>query len=274
MTTRATFRIGQLNPENDTRPSPTELAEGIDDHFTLRTEEEDPVSSGTLEYLEKGRNVHVETERDSYNFCYFTYVTDTPESLRVRTDDNEEKEENQVVLETAHVIYFENGQFAFQSRDDIAEAWIPRFIGKRTGTELGGDGFAIDSFDQEDLENAYSSADKISKITFGEPGDESQGISGLGQEMQELAGVTEGLSFSTGQGDGNLKNVDIIDAATVSLSIRNMNIKNGDENTIVLTSSGRIQFAWNENNWSDSELTRNRAQTIRSKLRPYLERVV
>jgi hypothetical protein len=271
MTTRGTFRFGELKASDSGIPTPEELGEGIENDFTIRSEEEDPVTGETVEFAEKGRNVYVSDEYEDYNFCFFTYVTDTPDSFRVRDEDGEEKESSEVVLEVAWAIYFENGQFAFQSREDIAEAWIPRFIKKRTGYEVTNDDFRLDSLGQPELKQWYGNADRISKIKFGRSGDSGVDLSGAGRELRELAEIANGMTISTGQGnDSDLRNSSLVDTAVESLEINQMNVKNGDENMITLKQSGRINISWNESEWDEDNLPRNRGQTVRQKLRPYM----
>lgn len=274
MTSRATFRIGGLKTGSEDPPTPKELADRIEDSFTTRSKEEDPVSGETVRFAEKGRNEYYTSEYGDYNFCFFTYVADTADSYRIRNDDDEEKEESQVVLELAWVIYFENGQFAFQSRDDIADAWAPRFIKKRTGHQITNDDFRLDQIGQAELKQWYDSADRISKIKFTKPGDSSSDITNNMENLRELAETASGLSFSVGQGgDTDLREANLIGAAVDALDIQRMNVKNGDENMTTLKQSGRVHISWNESDWDEDNLPRNRGQTIRSKLRPYLQAV-
>lgn len=271
MTVRQTFRIAEFNISQSELPSPDELAGNINDEFSLRSEEEDPSSGETLEYLEKGRNTHYETDRETYNFCYFTYVTDTPESFRVRNEDNEEVEQNETILETADVIYFDTGEFVFQTRQDIPEAWIPAFITKIADIDVGNDYFERKFFEQSELKSVYNSADTISKIAFNKPGDsENIESSELSSDVKSLAELCEGLTFSTGQGDGDLKGNSVVDAAAEALKIKQLNTKQGDENVVQVKDSGRVTISWNENEWNQEEIPRNRSQTIRTKILPYL----
>ncbi|MFC5367222.1 hypothetical protein [Salinirubrum litoreum] len=270
MTERGTFRLGRLKVENGSLPTVDEVADAISDDFTERTSEEDPATGEPITYQEKGRDVYKATDYDNYNFCHFTYVTDTDESFRIR-DDGEEREEDQIVLEVAWVVYFENGQYAFQSRDDIAEAWIPRFIKRRTDREITNDDHRMDRIGQEELEDRFYGADRITKAKFGQSGDDDAGRAGSGGSLEELARHSSGLTFSTGQGGGgNLQDASLIREAVEELEIKRINVKNGDENMITLKESGRVEISWNNNDWDDDASARNRGQTIRRKLRPYL----
>ncbi|WP_424014290.1 hypothetical protein ACOZ35_14890 [Halorubrum xinjiangense] len=271
--TGATFRLGKLRTENGELPSPEELADGIQDDFTVRSEEEDPDTGETVEYAEKGRNVFLGDGYDEYNFCFFTYVADTLESFRIR-DGNDIEDDSQIVLETAWVIYFDNGQFAYQSRQDIPRAWIPRFIKKRAGVEVTDNDFVMDSIGQDEIENWYDRADRISKAKFSQVSEGESDLSGAGEKLQELARVADGLSFSTGRGDdGDLREATLIDEASDSLEIASLNVKIGDENMITIKQSGRVEISWNESDWDQDSLPRNRGQTVRTKLRPYLESI-
>ncbi|WP_080507137.1 MULTISPECIES: hypothetical protein [Halorubrum] len=273
MTSSGTFRLGRLKTENEELPSPSELGDSIGDDFTTRSEEEDPVTGEPIEFAEKGRNVFVGEEYAEYNFCFFTYVADTNESFRVR-EEGEEKENNQVVLETAWVIYFDNGQFAFQSRDDIADAWIPRFIKKRSGIQITDDDFTLDRLGQGELKHWYDQADRVSKIKLSQDADSTSSLSDSAGEIRQLAEIAEGLSFSTGRGnDGDLREANLIEDATEALEIKKINVKKGDQNMITVKQSGRVNISWNESDWDQESLPRNRGQTIRSKLRPYLQSI-
>lgn len=270
MTERATFRLGKLKTDSGQVPSPQQVAEGIEDEFTVRSTDEDPVTGDPIEFAEKGRDVYQTSEYSDYNFCFFTYVADTPDSFRTR-EENEEVEDSQIVLEVSWVIYFENGQFAFQSRDDIGDAWIPRFIKKRSGVEITNDDYRLDKIGQRELKQRYDTADRITQIDFSQKEEEEIDDSSVNNALRNLIEVTNGLSFSTGRGDDkDLKDSELITAATEALEIQSMKIKNGDKNIIKLKNSGRVNVSWNESDWNEDSLARNRGQTVRSKLRPYL----
>lgn len=273
MTERATFRVGELKTESGEVPSPEQVAENIQDKFSTRSTDEDPVTGEPIEFAEKGRNVYHTSEYSDYNFCFFTYVADTTDSFRIR-EEGEEVEDSQIVLEIAWVIYFDNGQFAFQSRDDIADAWIPRFIKKRSGLEPTNDDYRLDKIGQSELKQQYAAADRVSKISFSQREDDEIDNTEINNALQNLIEVTNGLTFSTGQGDDrNLKDSELINMATDALEIQNLKIKKGDENMITLKQSGRVNISWNESDWNEDNLTRNRAQTVRSKLRPYMSAI-
>ncbi|APW99380.1 hypothetical protein CHINAEXTREME_17085 [Halobiforma lacisalsi AJ5] len=272
MTVRTTFRLAEFDLAQNELPTPEELAENIDDDkFITRKIGEDPVSGEELEYLEKGRDIYYESERDSHNFCYFTYVTDTDESFRIRNENNEEVEENETVLESSFVVYFDTGEFVFQTRQDMAEAWIPAFIAEVSDLNVDNDYFTRKSFDQGTIEQIYKRSDAVSKISFNHPSDNGD-LSGssLDGDMEYLAEICEGLTFSTGQGEGDLSGNSIIDSAVEALEVKQLNTKKGDENTVTVKESGRLTISWNENDWGEDVAARNRAQTIRSRVRPYL----
>ncbi len=66
-----------------------------DEFEMVRRTENDPVSGGELEYLEKGRTTYLGDSHGEFSFCHFYYVTDTENSVVVRNDDGEEEEQNQ-----------------------------------------------------------------------------------------------------------------------------------------------------------------------------------
>lgn len=66
----------------------------------------------------------------------------------------------------------------------------------------------------------------MSKIKFSQAS-ESEGVdsSDLSGNIRDLADLCEGLTFSTGNSDGNLKGNSIVDAGVGSLEIKQVNAK-------------------------------------------------
>lgn len=222
MTQTERYKFGRFDLPRSELPTPEELKEEIDsldDEFKiLRRTEEDPVSGGELEYREKGRTTYLGDSHDDLSFCHFFYVGDTQNSIVVRNDDGEEEERNQRELVRPRVFYFENGLFAFESRQDLVDSWIPGFIGELTGIDAANDARML-SFDQEMMKSFYDSRDNVSVFKFSAPESESfDPDTRLAEALNDLTETVESHKFSVGNKGGNLKGTDLVDEAAEKCS--------------------------------------------------------
>lgn len=276
MTTTETYRFGRLTLSQSTLPTPAEVYEGINDRFAIRKEEYDEVRDETRIYKEKGRDPHLGDDNDDHSFCCFSYISDTPESILIRNDDDEEEEVNDRRLETSRILYFENGQFAFESRLDLLDLWIPQFIGEVTNTELNEDDWRFDSLPQEVMTSFFQDRPVISILKVEQPENKNTitGDSALDQTVADLAGRVESQRFSVGKQRGNnLKGASIISEAAENLDILEVSGKYENSYTTNLKITGSVSISWNESDWSDTAAIKQRAELIQSRLIPYLRQL-
>lgn len=276
MATKETYKIGRLTLNQSSLPSPAEVYEGIGGEFAVRQEEYDEMRDETRVFKEKGRNTFLGDGYDEYSYCHFTYISDTPESVLIRNDDDEEEEDDRRKLETSRILYFNNGQFVFESRRDLHDLWIPKFIGNVTDTELNGDDWRFESLPQEVMKEFYYDHPVISILKVKQPEDENaiSGDSMLADAVAELAGRVSSQRYSIGnQTRNNLKGASIIDQSAENFDILEVSGKYENNHTTNLKSTGPIKISWNEKDWSDDTTTGHQAELVRNKLRPFLERL-
>jgi len=226
MSESETFRLGTFLDSVD-RPSLEELAGAIDEDEFMERDVEEFEEDDDLIYKDKARNVRVHRSGDEYDFCHFRYVSDTKDSYRVRTEDDEEHDANDTRLASARALYFENGQFVFESNDDIGDAWIPRFIGRASGYDIEGGDYQLYTLGPYFMADAYDDYDVVTKVKLDETTGEDELSGDVSEFIQELAGEVTSFEFSSG-GSENLKNKDVMDSVARSLDITGMNAKYED----------------------------------------------
>jgi len=279
MTTNETYRMGTFLVGEDNRPSINELGEALNDEFIERDSEEINDGEKELVYKDKGRNVWIQESDDvekEYDYCHFRYVTDTKESYRVRTDDDEEKDENETRLADSRVMYFRNGQFVFESSEDLEDFWIPRFIGRVLDYKLEGSDYRLYNLGEEYMHDAYNNHDIVTKLRLEEPrGDSGEVSDEVGEFIRDLAGEVTSFEFSSG-GNGNLKNKASIDKCAQNLGIRRMNAKNEDDYMKTFSGSS-INKSWDAGDTSPDNMeaqVRRESLAVRNAIQEELERLM
>lgn len=271
------FKIGKIDLPESELPSPEEVKDAIDtldDEFEMvRRVEDDPVSGGELEYREKGRTTYLGDRHGELSFCHFIYVADTENSIVVRNEDGEEEERNQPELVRPRVFYFENGMFAFESRQDLVEPWIPDFIGKLSETDALHNSH-IYSFSQEMMKDFYDSRDKITVFKFSSSDSEDfEADSPLANALNDLTETVESQQFSGGNEGKNLKGTSLVDEAAEKMFIEKLHGSHEDSLTMNILQSGIYVVAWSESDWSEPIDTETRAEAIFSRLVPQIRRL-
>jgi len=271
------YKIGKIDLPESELPSTEEVKDAIDsldDKFEMvRRVEEDPTSGGEREYREKARTTYLGDSHDELSFCHFIYVTDTENSFVVRNEDGEEVERNEPQLVRPRVFYFENGMFAFESKQDLIEAWIPRFIGNLTDTDIQGSTH-IYPFSQEMMKDFYDSRDKITVFKFSSPEDEDfEPDTPLAEALNELTETVESQQFSGGNAGKNLKGTSLVDEAAEKMFIQRLHGSHDDSLTMNILQSGVYVVAWSESDWSEPIDTGTRAEAIFNRLAPQVRRL-
>lgn len=271
------YKIGEIDLPESELPSIEEVKQAIDlmdDEFNIiRETKDDPVSGGELEYREKARTTYLGDSHDDLSFCHFIYVGDTENSIVVRNEDGEEEERNQPELVRPRVFYFENGMFAFESRQDLVEQWIPTFIGKITDTDAVGN-FHIYSFSQKMMKDFYDSRDKITVFKFSSPEDKKfDGSTLLAEALNELANKVETHQFSGGNEGKNLKGMTLVDEAADKMFIEKLHGCNENSLTMNILQSGVYVVTWSESDWGEPIETGTRAEAIFNRLAPQIRRL-
>jgi hypothetical protein len=274
MSTTERYRIGVI--ESDDRPSLEEVASAIDGEFRTRTTEEQ--DDGTvLDYREKGQNVYLhrtsEDEENPYDYVHFRYVANTKDSYPVLNEDGEIDEESVSPVVNPRVMYFENGQFAIESRNKVEEFWIPDYIGRVTGRELDRQEWRLYNIESNYLSEIYNSHDIISTIKVAKPERDISADSEIDELILELFEEVNSFTFSRGLGGGNLKSRSTINRCADVLDIKKIRMKNeGGNMEQVSGQSIEINYSTGE---IESESTDARQQmeslAVQSRLRPKLE---
>ncbi|WP_418283134.1 hypothetical protein [Halorubrum sp. DTA98] len=271
------YKIGKIDLPKDELPSPEEVKESIDsmdDNFEMvRRVEDDPVSGGELEYREKGRTTYLGDTHGELSFCHFIYVADTENSIVVRNEAGEEEERNQPELVRPRVFYFENGMFAFESRQGLIDPWIPNFIGKLVDLDVQGNTH-IYPFTQEMMKDFYDSRDEITVFKFSSPeGEDFDPDTPLAEALNELTQTVESQQFSGGNEGKNLKGTALVDEAAEKMFIEKLHGSRDDDLTMNILQSGIYVVAWSETDWSEPVDTGTRAEEIFNRLAPQVRRL-
>lgn len=272
------YQFGRIGLPQSELPTPKEVCDEVtemDDKFqSLRKEEDDKLSGKVLEYREKGRSAYHGDSHGEYSFCYFYYVTDTENSIVIRNEEGEEEERNQPQLVRPRIFYFENGQFAFESKQDLEKHWVPRFIGKATGTSVA-ENYSFYNISQDIMKDFYDTCDHISVFRFGSPEDGGvfEDDSDLDQALNELTENIDSQKFSGGNSGKNLKEVEIMDEAAEKMQLLELHGSRDDGYTDEIFASGTAVVTWSEKDWAADAGTEKRAETICRKLVPFLQKL-
>lgn len=271
------YKIGKIDLPESELPTPEEVKDAIDaldDEFSMvRRVEDDPVTGGELEYREKARTTYLSDIHDELSYCHFIYAADTENSIVVRNKDGEEEERNQPELVRPRVFYFKNGMFAFESRQDLGDQWIPTFIGKLTDTDTLGNSH-IYPFKQEMMKDFYDSRDKITVFKFSSPEDEDfEPDTPLAEALNELTDTVESQQFSGGNSGKNLKGTSLVDEAAEKMFIEKLHGSHDDGLTMNIIQSGIYVVVWSESDWSEPIETGTRAEAIFNRLAPQVRKL-
>lgn len=271
------YKIGKIDLPDSELPSVGEVKneiDSLDDEFEMvRRVEDDPVSGGELEYREKGRTTYLGDSHEELSFCHFIYSADTENSIVVRNEDGEEEERNQPELVRPRVFYFENGMFAFESKQDLVDQWIPDFIGKLTDTDAL-ENSRILPFSQQMMKDFYESRDEITVFKFSSPDDEDfEPGTPLAEALNELTETVESQQFSGGNEGKNLKGTAIVDEAAEKMFIEKLHGSHEDSLTMNILKSGIYVVAWSESDWGEPIETGTRAEAIFNRLAPQVRRL-
>jgi hypothetical protein len=267
------YQFGKFDLPSEEIPSPEEIHNAIDEEWRIRKEEEDETGE-TRVFQERGRTSYLGDTHDEYQFGHFYYVSDTESSIVVR-DGDEEVEINQRELVLPRVLYFDNGVFAFETREGLVEHWIPRFIADKTNTIISPEDYSFyNNFSQAMVKDFYDRWDEITIFKFGPPedGEGFEGDTPLAEALNELTTDVASQEFSGGQSGNNLKGTEIVENAAENMRISKLHGNREDELRQNILATGRFQAAWSETDWSESN-TRRRAEEIRQRLLPVLRRL-
>lgn len=278
MVESARFRFGSINLPESTLPTPEELHDAIDDEFRVRAEKVVVEDEDSVELEEKGLNSYYSDVHDETSFCQFTYVSDKENSATIRDgDEMVVAPDNQPIQPL--VFYFQNGQFAYETKQGLVKHWIPQFIGNRMDTEVDGN-YTFDSFSQGDMLDYYQSQDEISVFKFGssDNDDEFESESDLAKALNELAEEVANQEFSGGNPPTNLKGLDIFDEAADKMHILKLRGTTGDGYKTDILSTGMKEIKWDLNDLSSSSTSPSegrgqRAEAMYRKLAPYLQKL-
>ncbi|SHK84436.1 hypothetical protein [Haladaptatus paucihalophilus] len=269
MAETARFRFGRIEVDNANLPSPEVLHNNIDNQFRERStkvvvEGEDPISLD-----EKGMNSYLSNGRGERDFCYFTYVSEKERSRVERQEDSDE------LVPTSdrspvrpRVFYFDNGLYAYESQQGLAKAWIPQYIGKRTGTEIKSQPEI--AFSQRTMFEFYEKWDDITLFRFGASDEELEEGDEFGKALNELAETVSSQEF---RGSKNLKGLGMFDEAANKTEILALRGKKGDDFTTNILQSGTKEIKWDKPDVPNNELNGAQAEAMYQRLSPILRKI-
>lgn len=258
------FKFGEINLPKDSLPSPDGVYEAINnDCENIRNQGNMSVSGGTTDSSENSKAAHLGIDHDEYSYCHFQYRRSTEHSSIITSDNISEGESSQSGA-YARVFYFENGQFAIESTQDLVDQRVLEFIGSLTDIEMG------DAYEFYGRESGHRAQDHpvIGAAT------ESNGENGhrAGSQVRAPTGATE-----NGERTGAINIKDSVDQTTdvvdkTAEKIRLLDRTRGSESTDEVLISGTVVATWSEKDWPSDTETERRAETIREKIVPYLRR--
>lgn len=272
-----TYQLAKFSLDSAELPSPSEIADGATESYELREEEYDEEREEKRVYKHRAENPFAEETNDGYSYCHLNYHTDTSDSILIRSEDDEEIEEVRREIEAARVLYFENGQFVFEStrNNNLRVLLITQFISESTGVDIDRDDIELYSIPQEVMEEFYGQRSVVSIVRFSAPDslDDVPDNSEVAKSVGKLLDRMEGLKFSVGRKKADLKGSTLIDESVEHLDVTEISGRRESELTTNVKSSGRVRIDWNEANWStdsDDENIYRRAQTVKAKVLPLL----
>ncbi|WP_020221481.1 hypothetical protein [Halarchaeum acidiphilum] len=164
--------------------------------------------------------------------------------------------------------------FAFESRQDLVNTWIPNFIGKLTGIDAANNS-KIFSFTQEMMKRFYDTRDKITvfKFTTPEEGEDFELDTPLARALNELTDTVESQQFSGGNSGKDLKGTEIVEGAAEKMFIQKLHGSRENELTTNILQSGVYVVAWSETDWSEPIETGRRAEAIDNRLVPQVRKL-
>jgi hypothetical protein len=253
MAEQATFRFGVLHPEEDEPPSVEMMGDRVDE--------------GQLRIGLQERDWAQRIYEDFDDAYYFTYVTEIEDEYE-RVDDNGNiEQDSRFPIFTSRVLYFDNGGFVFESREDIPETRIPAFILNEDPAALTPDeDFTIfQGFTQDQIQAEYDTASEVSRVKFRELGtDEVENddlltlIEGLGNEVSSLQ-LSRGRSTTQ-----DLKRSELINEFVSVSELDQLTYYTTEGERRVMTSSGRIEIS------APEEPVVDEATVIRNHTEPFL----
>lgn len=261
------FKFGEINLPKDSLPSPDGVYEAIRDGCeNIRNQGNISVSGRSTDSSEDSKAAYLGADHDEYSYCHFQYQVATERGTIIRSDNtsnNRKDEESSQSEEYSRVLYFENGQFAIESTQDLVDQRVLAFIGSLTDIEIG------------DAYEFYGrgAGDRAQDHTVIGAASESNGESGFraGSQVRVPTGATENGEH-TGAIDieGSVdQTTDVVDETAEK--IRLLGTRDSDSTDEILT-SGTVVATWSEKDWPNDAETERRAETIREKIVPYLRR--
>lgn len=172
-------------------------------------------------------------------------------------------------------MYFGNGQFIFESRNDLEDTWIPRFIGRATGYEIEGIDYRLYNLSEPYMLDVYEKHEIVTKLRLKESEGKSEAVSDeVGEFIRDLAGEVNSFEFGAGR-SGNLKNKDNIDTCAQNLGIRYIHAKHEDD-TMKEISGSSLTKAWDAGDTTPEDMAAQVAReslAVRNAVQEELERL-
>jgi hypothetical protein len=247
------LRFGFLDPEEDDPPTTNDLENRLEKQQTqLSTPNSRPERIFT----------------DLTDGYFFEFATEVESEYQTLGEDGIEDHTLEEAY-SARVLYFDDGGFIFESREDIPDERIPAFLLSKSPEDAENDYNIFQDFKQEHIRQEYRDANEVSRIRFGELGNLSSGdhdLSGLISELGEEVGL---FQLSCGHSPSrDLKRSDLIDKFVELSTIRQLTYYNSEGVRLGITGSGRLVFQIPKDN-VESEISE-----LREKAQPFLQQLL
>lgn len=247
------LRFGVLDPEDDGPPTTNDLENRL-------------VKQQTQLSTPNSRPERVFTDlTDGY---FFEFATEVESEYQTLGDDGIEDHTHEEAY-SARVLYFDDGGFIFESREDIPDERIPAFLLSKSPEDAEGDYHIFQDFQQEHIRQEYREANEVSRIKFGQLGNISSDDHDLSGLISELGDEVGYLQLSRGYTQSrNLKQSDLVDRFVELSTIRQLTYYDSDDERLGITDSGRLVFQIPENN-VEAEVSE-----LREKADPFLQKLL
>lgn len=247
------LRFGVLDPEDGEPPSTTELENRLEKQQTQLS-------------TPNSRPERIYSEEEG---VYFLEFATTVESEYQQFGDEGIEEYTIDDVHSARILYFGNGGFVFESRENIPDERIPAFLLSRSPEEVEDDYHIFQGFGQEDIQEEYQKANEVSRIKFGHLGNISEQDGNLSGLVSELGDEVGNLQLSRGRTTTrNLKRSGLVDKFVELSTIRQLTYYDAEDERFVITDSGRLIFQIPEGNMEVE------VAELREKAEPFLQKLL
>jgi hypothetical protein len=225
------------------------FAFGKIENLTTPLEELENYASGREFEGDLGNRKGLRNIYRSENYLYFTFVKEIEDEYTGLDKDNEDTTKTSYPRKTMRVIVRDNGQFIFESRDQIYPEGAFRFLLEEKEENFDIKIYGEDKFDLNVMRAFYKSNKVIKKIKTKEIGEKKPNPHITDEEIKEIteqAGKhTSSGEFSVGHRKKNLKDADIVNEGFAKYShLQKIYAEDEEENRRELSDRGKLRLSF------------------------------